>query len=100
MSPDELDLALRKERLLERISHQRSEWPVHSAGLRRLCAGMDGVQAGVDRLKAHPEWSIGALLVFAVLKPRRFLRWSQRAWLGWRAYRNLRDRLSGWFGHG
>lgn len=91
------DLHLRRGRLLERISTQRATLshdfePVHAAldTTDRLLAR---ARSGIDYLKAHPAvvaLAFGALLI---IKPRRTLRWSRRAYTVWQTWRVVRDRV-------
>ena len=90
------ELHLRRGRLLERIATQRLALgrdlePVVSA-LDTTDRFLARARAGIAYLKAHPAvvaLTFGALLI---IKPRRTLRWSRRAYALWQTWRVLRDR--------
>ncbi|OGA15379.1 MAG: hypothetical protein A3G25_15975 [Betaproteobacteria bacterium RIFCSPLOWO2_12_FULL_63_13] len=38
-------------------------------------------------LRRHPQWIIGPIVLFAVLRPRRALSWARNGVIAWRAWR-------------
>ena len=90
------ELHLRRGRLLERIAIQRGALGHELEPVRATLDTVDRlrarVHAGIDYLKAHPAvvaLAFGALLI---VKPRRTLRWSRRAYALWQTWQVLRDR--------
>lgn len=81
------ELTLRRERLRVRSAELRLRAGLEAQVLAPPLALADQVRAGVQWLREHPEWPLGALVVFAVLKPRRVFRLARRAWWGWRLWR-------------
>ena len=89
------ELLLRRERLLQRSAQARSEWVEQAQVLRHPLGLVDQARAATQWLLQHPEWPIGALLVVAVLRPGRALRWAGYAWQGYGLYRRAQRLLSG-----
>lgn len=92
-----VELAVERGRLRERITRQRAEIGSELVPLRNALLvtdrGVAQVRAAVDAVRRHPSIVVAALAVFVVLKPGRLWRWGRRAFVGWRAWRFLRERL-------
>lgn len=91
------DLHLRRGRLLERIVSQRTQLgqelaPV-AVSLGTADRALARVQAGIAYLKAHPAVVGLAFVGLAIVKPRRTLRWSRRAYAVWQTWRVVRERM-------
>lgn len=82
-------LALRQRELLVHSAALRAQLVMDAAVLQRPLAAADRVRDGWRWLRAHPEAPIAALVVLAVLRPRRVLRWGLQVWAGWRTLRRL-----------
>lgn len=82
-------LALRQRELLVHSGALRAQLVMDAAVLQRPLAVADRVRDGWRWLRAHPEAPIAALVVLAVLRPRRVLRWGLQVWAGWRTLRRL-----------
>jgi|OpeIllAssembly_1097287.scaffolds.fasta_scaffold191582_4 hypothetical protein len=82
-------LALRQRELLVHSGALRAQLVIDAAVLQRPLALADRVREGWRWLRANPEAPIAALVVLAVLRPRRVLRWGLRIWTGWRSLRRL-----------
>lgn len=96
MSPPQPDaLARRLQLLLARSSLLRAELGLHAAELQRPLALADGVRDGWHWLRTHPQWPAGAVVVLALLRPRRALRWGLRLWAAWGVVRRLQTQLRG-----
>ena len=91
------DLHLRRGRLLERIASQRAalgqELEPVVATLEKADRVLARVHAGIDYLKAHPAVVGLTFAALLIVKPRRTLRWSRRAYAVWQTWRVLRDRM-------
>ena len=86
-------LALRQQVLLLRSVELRGRLAADAAVLQRPLALADRVHEGWRWLRANPAAPIAAVVVVAVLRPRRVLRWGLRMWWGWRTLRRLQRRL-------
>jgi hypothetical protein len=82
-------LAQRQHELLLRSADLRTRLAIDAAVLRQPFSLADRVRDGWRWLRANPEAPIAALVVLAVLRPRRVLRWGLRIWAGWRSLRRL-----------
>lgn len=82
-----IELALRKERLLERIAAQRGEIAACTETLKKPLALADKlVEAG--RLVKQQPWIAGlGVFAFVVLGRRNLFRWVGRGWTLWRGWR-------------
>jgi hypothetical protein len=79
----------RQHELLLRSSELRTQMTRDTAVLQAPLALADQVRTGWAWLRAHPEWPLGAVVVLAVLRPRRALRWGSRLWWAWRSWRRV-----------
>ena len=89
------ELLQRREQLLLRSAQARAEWVQQADVLRRPLALVDRARAAAQWLLQHPEWPIGALLLVAVLRPGRMLRWAGFAWQGYALYRRAHRLMVG-----
>jgi hypothetical protein len=88
-------LALRQQVLLLRSTELRGRLVADAAVLQPPLALADRVQEGWRWLRANPAAPVAALVVVAVLRPRRVWRWGWKLWWGWRTLRRLQRRLHG-----
>jgi hypothetical protein len=86
-------LALRQQLLRLRSTELRGRLAADAAVLRQPLAVADRLREGWRWLYAHPEAPVAALVVLAVLRPRRVWRWGWKLWWGWRTVRRLQRRL-------
>ena len=86
-------LALRQQVLRLRSTELRGRLVADAAVLQPPLALADRVHEGWRWLRANPAAPVAALVVVAVLRPRRVWRWSWKLWWGWRTLRRLQRRL-------
>ena len=89
MSPRQVELALRKQRLQFDAERQRETLV---AGLERIEWVLDAVDRARDRaqgLREHVPLLAALALVVVLVRPRLALRAARRAWFGWLLYRRL-----------
>jgi hypothetical protein len=94
MSPD--DIRLRQQRLLVRSTDLRHTLHHQLQSLQRPAALADRVKAGLLWLYQHPQWPAGALALWLILKPRRFITWTSRVWWLWKTAQKLRHLRDSW----
>jgi hypothetical protein len=88
MSSDrDVQLALRRQRLVMRSAQLRLTLAGQAEVLRAPLALADTARAGVQWLRQHPYALIGPVMLLAALRPARALRWAGRLWWGWRTFR-------------
>lgn len=87
---DRDELMRRRGELVARSRALREQWGRDAAGLKPAFGVADSLRAGVDWLFRHPEWPIGALVVVAVVRPRRVLKLAGAMWTGYGVYRQVR----------
>lgn len=87
------ELTQRRQRLLVRSAELRMTLASQAQVLRAPLALVDQVRAGVQWLRHHPQWPLGALLLLVVRRPKRALRWAARLWWGWGLYRRMQQWL-------
>ena len=95
----ELELATRKQQLLIRSAELRVTMAHEARALEVPLAVADQVTTGIQWLRNHPQWPAGALVLLAVLRPRRVMNWGTRLWWGWRMWNKAQSWLSaasGW----
>jgi hypothetical protein len=86
-------LALRQQVLRLRSTELRGRLAADAAVLQPPLALADRVQEGWRWLRANPAAPVAALVVVAVLRPRRVWRWGWKLWWSWRTLRRLQRRL-------
>ena len=89
----ESELARRQQHLLLRSAALRVTLGQQVRVLQTPLALADQDRAGLQWLRAHPLWPIGALLLIALKRPRRALRWASRVGIGWNLYKKAREWL-------
>lgn len=90
MSPRELELALRRQRLQLKSASQRQTIAQAAGNLAPVFAAGDRVRSGYLYLKQHPEWLIGAAIVLTIAKPRAMFGWVRRGVVVWQISRRVR----------
>lgn len=93
MTTRRLELAVARQRLLERSTDARERVALQSAALTPVLSLGDRVNDAVFWVRAHPELVVSAVVVVAVVRPRTTWRWTLRAWGAWRFVRRWRSRL-------
>jgi hypothetical protein len=84
----------RRERLIAKAALQRETFARDAAAWAPALGIVDRGIAGVAWLRSHPEILVVAGGLLVVLRPRKALRWSLRAFSLWQAYRRITARLS------
>jgi hypothetical protein len=97
MPSREIELALKRGRLQERIAGQRAQLAAEVRPIAGALASADRTiavgQAGIRYIRRHPVQVGIAFAALAVLRPRRVWRWSRRALLAWSAWRKIRMKI-------
>lgn len=86
-------LARRQQQLLIRSAELRVTLAQQAQALQTPLAVADLVRGGTQWLRGHPQWSLGALGLLALRRPRRILRWAPRLLWGWQLFQRARDWL-------
>ena len=88
------DLVLRQQRLLMRSAELRNNLIDQAQVFKRPLASVDRAGVALQWLYRHPQWPLGALVVAAVLKPRRAIIWSGRFLLAWKSFKRVQNWIS------
>ena len=95
----EIELALKRGRLQERIAAQRATLAAQMGPIASTLGAADRTialgKSGIAYVRTHPVAVGAAFAVLAVLRPKRVWRWSRRVFFAWTAWRKLRIRLEG-----
>lgn len=94
MTPRQVELVLRKQRLQLRSAALRGEFAGHAAAFAPLFDAGDRLREGYRWLKRHPQALVAAAVAVAVARPRALFRWGRRSVIAWQAW----SRLQGWLG--
>jgi hypothetical protein len=91
MNAAALELALRKQRLQIASETLRGDFGRFAAGLAPAFNAADCAVEGARWVQRNPQVLIAAGVALLVARPSRAWRWARRAFLGWQAWRRLRD---------
>lgn len=89
------EVVARRERLIAKAALQRETLARDAQAWVPAVRVVDRAWSGVVWLREHPHLLLVAAGVMLVLRPRRTLRWSLRAFSVWQAYRRLSARIAG-----
>jgi hypothetical protein len=84
----------RQARLIERAARERGDLEQMLESLSQPLGFIDRCLGALRYLVSHPPLVAGAMLVFALVRPLRTLKWAQRAWGLWQGYRWLTHRVT------
>jgi hypothetical protein len=84
------ELLIRQQMLLQKSTLLRERLEHQSTVLEKPLWVLDQGRWGLQWLSAHPIWPATALLLAALLKPRRTLAWGGRIWRTWKTYRTAK----------
>lgn len=93
MSPQLVELALRKQRLQIRSAALRETWASNVGGIAPLFSAADGIRRAAFWVRSHPLFLVAAGVALVVARPRAVFRWAQRGALTYRLWRMLNQRL-------
>lgn len=92
-----IEVAETRGRLRERIAAQRALLAQQTRPVAHALARADQAiavgRAGLAWVQRHPLQVGAACAAFALLRPRRFWRWSRRAFIAWELWQTLRQRV-------
>jgi hypothetical protein len=89
-----LELALKKQRLQFQSDLLRERWCGHVRGVAPAFGVVDGVRAGAQWLRRHPEVTVGAAVALVVARPRTVWRWLKRGVVVWQFWRKGQEMLT------
>ena len=94
MSPNPKLIAIhaRRQILIEAAAAQRLALAQDIAPWQAPLALADQGLRVLHIVRQHPQWLLGAIALYAVLRPRNLGVWLQRGWLGWQLAQRLRAR--------
>jgi hypothetical protein len=96
MSPREVELALKKQRLQMQSAALRVRFMRQTQAFAPTFAAFDQVRAGYGWLRQRPYIWVGAAVALAVVKPRVAWRWLKRGVLAWQTVRRVRGLAEQW----
>lgn len=88
--PRDEELARRQQDLLVRSAALRAILAQQARVLQPPLGLADQVRAGVQWLRGHALWPLASMLLIALTRPRRSMRWASRLWLARDLYRQVR----------
>jgi hypothetical protein len=92
MRQRQLELALKKQRLLLDCASQRLQLAEYAAGVQPLFTGADKVVSATHWVKQHPVYVAAASAAVFVLRPRLIWRLGMRGMALWQIAQRLRGR--------
>lgn len=84
-----LAIEAKRARLIERAARERADVAQTLQSWAQPLAFIDRCLGAVRFVIVRPPLVAGAVLAFALLRPRRAFKWARRAWALWRSYRWL-----------
>ena len=94
MNPRLAAIEVKRALLIERAARERADVAQTLLSWAQPLGFVDRCFDAVRFVIARPPLVAGAVLVFALLRPRRALKWAQRAWGIWRGYRWLTTKIA------
>ena len=91
MNQQQVDLALKKQRLQFRCAEQRRQLALDATAVLPVFNAAEHVRSGMRWVREHPAIVTAALVTILVARPRAVLRWSRRGWMGWMAWRKWNE---------
>jgi hypothetical protein len=85
-----LPLAQRRALLVERAMTQRVRLAQQILPWRAPLGLADRGLALLRHLREHPQWLLGGIAVFLVIRPRLMMKWLRHGWVGWQMAQSLR----------
>ncbi|MDD5295830.1 MAG: YqjK-like family protein [Rhodocyclaceae bacterium] len=95
MSPRQLELALKRQRLEFEAAAQRRELADSVRPFQPVVSAVDRVNRGLRYLKGHPEIAAVATVLVFILRPGKAFNWARRGFSAWRLWGKLNRRLHG-----
>lgn len=99
MQNRQIELALKKGRLQERIASQRAILAAQAAPIVAAVEATDQAmavgRAGIDYVKRHPGQVGAVIAALAIMRPKRAWQWGRRAFVAWGLWTKVRSRLEG-----
>ena len=89
MSPRQVELTLKKQRLQMRSGILRDDLAAFAGGLKPAFALADRGRSALRWLRGHPLVLVAAGVALLTARPRAVLRWAQRGFFGWQALRKV-----------
>jgi hypothetical protein len=94
MSNKLLELAQRRERLIQEAADQRVQLTQAVDVWREPMALIDKGVAALSFIKKHPVWmASGSAILLKVLRPSRVGKWVSRGWIAWQLMRKLQTKF-------
>ncbi len=93
MTPRQLELALKRQRLEWQAQSQREDLGRHLQVFLPAFGAADKVRAGAKFLRTHPAWLAGGAVLLVVLRPRKAWRWGRRGVMVWSLWKKLQNKL-------
>lgn len=91
MSPRQVELALKKQRLRLRSAALREDFAAYAAGWTPAFALADRGRAVLRWLRQHPVVPVAIVAALLAARPRAVLRWAQRGFFAWQTLRKVHD---------
>jgi len=93
VSPRQVELALKKQRLQMRSAALREDFSVYASGWKPAFALADRGRAALRWLRRHPLVPVAVMAALLAARPRAVLRWARRGFVAWQTLRRLRSVL-------
>ena len=94
MSPRQVELVLKKQRLQEKSATLRRTLADQAVTWMPVFAAADKVWVGVTWVRRHPALPIAVVVALLVARPRALFRYAARGWFFWRGWKRLRGALA------
>jgi hypothetical protein len=87
------EIRARRAYLLARAAVERERVVLQLHAWEAPLALVDKSLVAARYVRSNPQWIVGALILFAVLRPRRAFAWARRGLVAWRTWRWLMSSL-------
>lgn len=94
MSARLVAIETKRARLIERAARERGDVAQTLQSWSQPLGFVDRCVGAIRYVISRPPLVAGAMLVFALVRPLRTLKWAQRAWGLWQGYRWLTQKVA------
>jgi len=87
------EIRTRRAHLMARAAVERERFSLQIKVWEAPLALLDKSVAAAGYVRRHPQWMIAAVLLLAILRPKRAISWARNGLIAWRSWRWISETL-------